>query len=146
MHDLDTTPDPDDRDAALERGFTLHDTLQFRGKALRPLTLSSWRLLIQSENKLLTGGTKDPVGDAAAYMLIHVRDEDEHRNVRATIWRGMAAWNEYIHQYLDENPDILGDLTEAIPMVKKMLADFHAAQTKSVSASEHKKKSGVLLS
>jgi hypothetical protein len=144
MHDLDTTPDPDDREAALERGFSQHDTLRFRGKALRPLTISSWRLLQRTGNHLLQGNSDDAVGDAAGFILLHVLDEDEHRLARMYVWRGTAAWNEYIHHYLYENPDIVEDLMAAAPMLRAMVEDFTKTFTRSVSAGEAKKKSGAL--
>jgi hypothetical protein len=135
--------DPEDREAALERGFTQHDTLTFRGKRLRPLTLSSWRLLCRSGNGLVFGVKTDVIGDAAAFVLLHAFDEDEHAATRAQLWRGTAAWNEYIHKYLDSNPDLLADLNDAAPMLSQMVTDFHKAQTKSISAGEGKKKSGA---
>lgn len=143
MHDLDTLLDPDDREAALERGFTQHDTLSFRGKHLRPLTISTWRLLQQTKNNFILGSMDDAIGNAVGFVLLHVLDEDEHKKVRAHVWRGPAAWNEYIHQYLEANPDVLEDIVAAAPMFRAMVEDFTKSQTRSVSAGELKKKSGA---
>jgi hypothetical protein len=41
----------------------------------------------------LIGG---PVRDAASFILLHVLDEDEHKQVRACVWRKLPAW-EPIH-------------------------------------------------
>jgi hypothetical protein len=141
MHDLNVL-DPEDRDAALERGFTQHDTLSFRGKPLRPLTIATWRLLQRSGNQFLLGRTDDPLGDSVGFILLHSLDEEEHKKARAYVWRGTTAWNEYIHEYLDANPDIMPDVMEAAPMLRQMVQDFLNAFSKSISGAELKKKSG----
>ena len=140
MDDIDLGPD--DRDAALERGFTQHDTLTFRGKPLRPLTIATHAVLQRSGNRLVSGDSEAPFADTAGFLLIHSADEKENRTVRNIVWKGKEAWNEYIFQYLEANPDIHQDLMAAIPVFRKMIEDFGKALTKSVSG-EGKKKSGI---
>jgi hypothetical protein len=142
MHDLDAMLDPEDRDAALERGFTQHDTLEFRGKPLKPLSVATYSVLQRAGNRLVLGGSTDPFGDAMGFILIHSADPKESREARARVWAGAASWNEYVFNYLDEHPDVHEDLFAAIPMFRAMIDDFAKAVTKSVSAGDLKKKSG----
>jgi hypothetical protein len=143
MHDLDTILDPDDRDAALERGFTQHDTLTFRGKRLIPLTIATYSVLQRAGNKLVTGGSDAPFADAAGFVLLHVADETENRRARSAVWRGREAWNEYVYAYLASDSTIAEDLFAAIPTFQKMVEDFVKSMTKSMSAAGVKKKSGA---
>lgn len=138
--DLDL--DSDDRDTALERGFTQHDTLAFRGKQLRPMTIGTYSVLQRAGNKLVTGGSDAPFADAAGFVLIHSADDSEAKEARKQVWRGREAWNEYVHEFMEADPDIAADLFEAIPTFRKMIDDFVRALTKSVSA-DGKKKSGA---
>lgn len=133
---------PDDRDTALERGFTHHDTLEFRGKPLKPLTIATHSVLQRAGNRLVMGNSEAPFADAAGFVLIHSADPDEARRARNVVWKGKEAWNEFIYEYLDANPDISGDLMEAIPMFRRMIDDFGKALTKSVGGENGKKKYG----
>ena len=143
MSSEDLDFDPEDRNPALERGFTQHDTLIFRGKTLRPMTVGTYSVLQRSGNKLISGGSADPFGDAVGFLLLHSADPDESKEARRKVWAGQAAWNEYVYEYMEEHPDIHEDLLAAIPMFHRMIADFTKALTKSVSALDSKKKSGA---
>lgn len=133
---------PDDRDTALERGFTQHDTLSFRGKSLIPLTIATHSVLQRAGNRLVTGNSEAPFADAAGFVLIHSADPDENRKTRSFVWKGKEAWNEYVYQFLEANPDIHQDLFDAIPMFRKMIDDFTRSMTKSVGGENGKKKYG----
>lgn len=142
MPDDDIELGPDDRDTALERGFTQHDTLSFRGKPLLPLTIATHSVLQRAGNRLVTGASEAPFADAAGFILIHSADPDENRKARSFVWKGKEVWNEYVYQYLSDNPDIHSDLMDAIPMFRKMIEDFGRTLTKSASAVDGKKKYG----
>lgn len=143
MHDLEAMLDPEDREAALERGFTQHDTLEFQGKPLKPLTVATYSVLQRSGNRLLTGGSTDPFGDAVAFILLHAADPKESKEARRRVWAGQASWNEYVFEYMDANPGIYDDLMDFIPVFKAMIEDFTKTLTKSISAEPGKKKSGA---
>lgn len=143
MHDLETMLDPDDREAALERGFTQHDALEFRGKLLKPLSAATYSVLQRSGNRLLSGVSTDPFSDVAGFVLLHAADPSESKEARRKVWAGQAVWNEYVYEYLEANPDIHQDLEAAIPMFQRMIEDYAKSFTKSVSAGEGKKKSGA---
>jgi hypothetical protein len=134
--------DPEDRDLALERGFLDHDTLSFRGKRLIPLCLATYTVLQRSGNRLLLGNSIDPLGDAVAFLLLHSADPDDRKEARRRVYSGQAVWNEYVYNYMESNPDLMGDLVPALPMFTRMIEDFTRTLTKSVSAETGKKKSG----
>jgi hypothetical protein len=135
--------DPEDREAALERGFTQHDVLEFRGKRLVPITAGTYSVLQRSGNRLMSGGSPDPLGDAVGFILLHSADPDERLQARARVYAGQSSWLEYVYQYMEENPGIHADLLASVPLFERMFKDFSKTLTKSVSAGSGKKKSGA---
>jgi hypothetical protein len=135
--------DPEDREAALERGFTQHDALMFRGKRLVPISAGTYSVLQRSGNRLISGNSTDPLGDATGFILLHSADPDERLKARSRVFAGHTSWLEYVYQYMEANPDIHADLLDSIPLFQRMFEDFSKTMTKSVSAGEGKKKSGA---
>ena len=133
---------PDDRDEALRRGFTQHDTLTFMGKRLRPMTAGTLDLLQKTGNRLLAGGQETPFSDVAAFALLHLADEKEHAIVRSNVWRGRAAWNEYVYAFLNDTPNIEAELKDAAPAFRQIISDYSQGLTKSVNGDDGKKKCG----
>jgi hypothetical protein len=140
MNDLDFGPD--DREEALSRGFTQHDTLVFMGKRLRPMTAGTLDLLQKTGNRLLAGGQETPFSDIAGFALLHILDEDEHRSIRAEVWRGRASWNEYVYQFLNGTPNVEAELRDAAPAFRQIINDYTQGITRAANGSEAKKKYG----
>ena len=133
---------PDDREDALRRGFSQHDTLTFMGKRLRPMTAGTLDLLQKTGNRLLAGGQETPFSDIAGFALLHIADEDQHKTVRAKVWQGRASWNEYVYQFLNDTPEVEAELRDASPAFRKIIADYTNVITRPANASDGKKKYG----
>ncbi len=131
---------PDDREEALRRGFTQHDTLMFMGKPLRPMTAGTLDLLQKTGNRLLAGGQETPFSDIAGFALLHIADEEQHRAVRGYVWRGKAAWNEYVYQFLNDTPHVEAELRDASPAFRQIISDYTKGITKFANGSEEVKK------
>jgi hypothetical protein len=133
---------PDDREEALQRGFTQHDTLTFMGKPLRPMTAGTLDLLQKTGNRLLAGGQETPFSDIAGFALLHISNEDEHRSIRREVWRGRESWNEYIYQFLNGTPNVEAELRDAAPAFRQIINDYTQGITKTANGAEAKKKCG----
>jgi hypothetical protein len=142
MDDLDDIIGTDDRDEALRRGFSQHDTLTFMGKRLRPMTAGTLDLLQKTGNRLLAGGQETPFSDIAGFALLHIADEDQHKAVRAQVWKGRSAWNEYVYQFLNDTPNVEVELRDASPAFRKIIADYTSVITRPANAMDGKKKYG----
>ena len=88
MHDDDLDLGPDDREDALRRGFSQHDTLTFMGKRSASDDGRDARLAAETGNRLLAGGQETPFSDVAAFALLHLADETEHAKVRSQYGAG----------------------------------------------------------
>lgn len=142
MHDLlDQSLDIDDREAALERAFTQHDSLMFMGEKLKPLSIATFSLMQRAGIKIL--GARMEIMDIAGFILLHSSDEKKNREARSAVWRGVDAWSEYVFKYLEGNPDIMEHIIANQSVFLRMLEDFVQVQTKSMSSGELKKKSGI---
>ena len=145
---------PDDREEALSRGFTQHDTLTFMGKPLRAMTAGTLDLLQKTGNRLLAGDKETPFADIAGFALLHIRhrgphrhgvaqDEDEHRKIRAEVWKGRANWSEYVYRFLNDTPNIERELRDATDSFLQILSDYAKGITRATSNGEGKKKCGT---
>ena len=133
---------PDDRDEALARGFTQHDTLTFLGKPLRPMTAGTLDLLQKTGNRLLQNDQATPFSDMAGFALLHVQDEKEAKKIRAEVWKGRAAWNEYIYRFLDETPNVEEELKNAANAFRQIIEDYSKGITRMNGDLNAKKKTG----
>jgi hypothetical protein len=131
--EADLQPDQDDlREEALERAFVQHDTLEFNGKPIRPISAGSMAMLQRTKNGLIFGDSSNSLFDLASFILIHTDDEKEFKAVRRTIFSG--DWPEYVINWMDSTPDVLAKLTVFVPTIARLRQDQDAAFTRSLES------------
>lgn len=105
------------------------DVLEFRGEPLAPMSAGSFALMQRTKNGLLDGNIDNSLADSAAFILMHIKDEDQSRHARRAIFSG--NWDEYVYQWMNDNPSIHVDLMESTDLIISMLNRFTATLTKS---------------
>jgi hypothetical protein len=138
-----------ERDAALERAFLQHDTLEFRGEPLNPMSAETWALMQQAGLTYLFTPYEEgverpmpPLWEIAASILIHMKD---NRRVRYAIYTGdKVAFMDMVYDFLSEVKSIEEVTEVSDAMSKIMTGDFFKTRTTTVGggAGQAKKKSG----
>lgn len=148
--DVDFIDDPseegkEEREAALGRAFTQHDTLEFDGMELRPITGGTMDLMAQANCRMFHGDQTRLLRDCAAFILLHQADTGLSRRARRILYADPLDFEEEIFQFLDK-PGIVEKITEFAPVLSKMMADFTGTQTTALASGDTKgsakKKSG----
>jgi hypothetical protein len=135
--DILLDPEDQERDDALERAFLEHDTLEFDGIPLRPVTAGTWMLLERSKNRLLVGDVSNAIADTAGFILIH---EEDNKAARQAIFSGQ--FDEMVFEFLDELTNAHTKLAGFAPTIARMVEDYTKTQTQDISGEPVKKKSG----
>jgi hypothetical protein len=128
--DLDMLPEPEDTDRndALERGFLEHDTIQFDGESLRPVSAGTLALLQRTNNGFLRGDTSRALEDAAGFVLIH---RETNAGVRRAIYAN--EFEDLVFEYLDTLPGAQDKLTGFADTISRMFEDYTRALTTPLS-------------
>jgi hypothetical protein len=136
-----------ERDAALERAFLQHDTLEFRGEPLQPISVGTFALIQQAGllHIFVSDGEQRPtpqLWEMAAIILIHMRNNSRVR--RAIYTADKVAFMDMVYELLGDmdSLDEMQEITDA--MLKITSSDMLKTQTTTVGggAGQAKKKSG----
>lgn len=127
--------DADDaREVALERGILEHDTLEFNGKSIRPISAGSMAILERTRNGLILGDASSLLFDAAAFVILHTDDEDLFRAARRAAFS--PDWPGYVVDWLDATPEVHQKLIEFAPNIRRMREDYAKTITRSTEGTK----------
>jgi hypothetical protein len=131
--EADLATDSDDiREAALERAFTQHDSLEFDGKPIRPVSAGSMAMMQRTKNGLIFGDKSNLLFDTASFVIIHTDDERAFRRVKDEA-KG-DNWFGYVIDWLDATEAAQAKLTQFAPQIAELMNDYGSALTKQLES------------
>jgi hypothetical protein len=131
--EADLATDSDDiREPALERAFTQHDSLEFDGKPIRPISAGSMAIMQRTKNGLIFGDSTNLLFDAASFVIIHTDEETQFKAARRAAFG--PDWPGYVIDWLDATEAAQAKLTQFAPQIAELMNDYGSALTKQLES------------